>query len=71
MNLFGKVLVVLIFVMSIVFMTFTMLVYSTHRNWKELVEDPNTGLRSRLNCRPDACAGTHERAGRTEESSGV
>ncbi len=35
MNLVGKILVLLIFIMSLVFMSFTVLVYSTHRNWKE------------------------------------
>ncbi len=48
MTLIGKILVVLIFIMSIVFMTFTVAVYSTHRNWKTLVEDPNNGLRVRF-----------------------
>jgi uncharacterized protein YlxW (UPF0749 family) len=35
MNLVGKIFVVLIFVMSLVFMSFAVMVYSTHRNWNE------------------------------------
>lgn len=35
MNLIGKIFVVLIFVMSLVFMAFAVAVYGTHQNWKE------------------------------------
>jgi hypothetical protein len=35
MNLVGKIFVVLIFVMSIVFATFSIMVYSTHTNWRD------------------------------------
>jgi uncharacterized protein YhaN len=35
MNLLGKIFVVLIFVMSLVFMSFAVAVYGTHKNWKE------------------------------------
>jgi cell division protein FtsB len=38
MNNIGKILVVLIFVMSIVWMTVTMMVYATHTNWRQVVE---------------------------------
>jgi hypothetical protein len=34
--------------MSLVFMTVTMMVYATHRNWKDLVENPSTGLKTTL-----------------------
>jgi cell shape-determining protein MreC len=37
MNLIGKIFVVLIFVMSLVFMSFAIAVYSTHKNWKDYV----------------------------------
>jgi len=37
MNLIGKIFVVLIFVMSLVFMSFAIAVYSTHKNWREEV----------------------------------
>jgi hypothetical protein len=35
MNFIGKIFVVLIFVMSLVFMSFAVAVYATHQNWKE------------------------------------
>lgn len=35
MNLVGKIFVVLIFAMSLVFMSFAIAVYGTHQNWKE------------------------------------
>jgi vacuolar-type H+-ATPase subunit I/STV1 len=47
MNWLGKVFVVLILIMSLVFMGLAMAVYATHRNWREVVEGPN-GLRSQL-----------------------
>jgi hypothetical protein len=37
MNLVGKILVVVILVMSVVFMAFAMAVYSTHKNWRDVV----------------------------------
>ncbi len=40
MNLVGKILVVAIFVMSMVWMAFAMAVYSTQKNWKDVVERP-------------------------------
>ncbi|MBI3466696.1 MAG: hypothetical protein HY000_27090 [Planctomycetes bacterium] len=40
MNLVGKIFVVLILVMSLVFMAFAMMVYSTHKNWQEIVALP-------------------------------
>ncbi|MGQ9506221.1 MAG: hypothetical protein ACUVQG_15160 [Thermogutta sp.] len=39
MNLIGKIFVVLIFVMSLVFMTCAVMVYSAHVNWREVVEN--------------------------------
>lgn len=47
MNFLGKIFVVLILIMSIVFMSLAMVVYATHKNWKEVVEGPN-GLRNQL-----------------------
>ena len=35
MNLFGKILVFLILIMSFVFMTMALIVYATHTNWKQ------------------------------------
>ena len=37
MNLVGKIFVVLILVMSVLFMAFAMALYATHRNWREMV----------------------------------
>jgi DNA repair exonuclease SbcCD ATPase subunit len=37
MTLLGKVFTVLIFIMSLVFMSFAVAVYATHKNWKDLV----------------------------------
>ncbi|HEX4129894.1 MAG TPA: hypothetical protein VHZ24_07615 [Pirellulales bacterium] len=48
MNLVGKILVVLILIMSLVFMSFAVAVYSTHRNWVTAVNDPQTGLKAKL-----------------------
>jgi hypothetical protein len=48
MNWLGKVFVVLILLMSIVFMSLAMMVYATHKNWREVIEGPN-GLEVRLN----------------------
>ncbi len=47
MNLLGKIFVVLIVVMSLVFMTLALAVYATHKNWKEIVEGTN-GLKNQL-----------------------
>ena len=42
MNLIGKIFVVLIFIMSLVFMSFAVAVYGTHQNWKKTVDRPQT-----------------------------
>jgi hypothetical protein len=47
MNFLGKVFIILVLVLSIMFMSFAIVVYTTHKNWRELVEGP-TGLRARL-----------------------
>lgn len=44
MNLLGKIFVVLILVMSVVFMTLALAVYATHKNWKEVAADLNSQL---------------------------
>ncbi len=48
MNLIGKIFTVLIFVMSIFFMTMAIMVYSTHKNWRNIVKNPSTGLEKQL-----------------------
>jgi uncharacterized protein YoxC len=40
MNIIGKIFVVAVFVMSLVFMSLAIAVYSTHTNWKEEIERP-------------------------------
>ena len=40
MNLVGKILTVFILVMSLVFMSFAVAVYATHKNWREVVMRP-------------------------------
>lgn len=37
MNLVGKIFIVLIFIMSLVFMSFVVAVYATHTNWRDIV----------------------------------
>jgi hypothetical protein len=44
MNLIGKIFVVLILVMSVVFMAFSVAVYGTHQNWKKTAEDRKVQL---------------------------
>jgi septal ring factor EnvC (AmiA/AmiB activator) len=47
MNLVGKIFVVLIFVMSLVFMSLAVSVYATHENWRLAVEKPG-GLKAQI-----------------------
>jgi hypothetical protein len=47
MNLLGRIFIVLILIMSIGFMFSAMVVYSTHKNWRELAVGPG-GLQERL-----------------------
>ena len=48
MNLVGKIFIVLIFVMSILFMGFVVAVYATHTNWRDRVMNPDSGLEAQL-----------------------
>ena len=41
MTLVGKILTFLILIMSMVFMTFTLATYATHRNWRDMVMGAN------------------------------
>lgn len=47
MTLLGKVFTALILVMSVMFMSFAIVVYATHVNWKEMVKGPQ-GLETKL-----------------------
>src|SRR6185295_5582495 len=50
MTLVGKIFTVLIFIMSLVFMSFAVMVFATHQNWKDQVKnpDPNVGYEVKL-----------------------
>ncbi len=48
MNLVGKIFIVLVFVMSVLFMGFAVAIYASHKNWREVVEAPDTGLKAQL-----------------------
>ena len=48
MNLVGKIFVVVIAVFSVVFMSFSVAVYATHKSWKDEVMEPQTGLNAQL-----------------------
>ena len=48
MNLVGKIFTVLIFLMCVVFGTFALMVHAAHKNWKEVVLAPGTGLKDQL-----------------------
>jgi len=48
MNLVGKIFVVLICVMSVVFMALSMMVYVSNANWRDVVLNANTGLKKQL-----------------------
>ncbi len=43
MNLVGKILVVLVMLMSVFFAAFAVAVYATHTNWMEVVDNPSPG----------------------------
>ena len=45
MNLVGKIFVFLIFSMSVVFMSFAVMIYATHTNWKDEVLRTERGKR--------------------------
>jgi hypothetical protein len=47
MNFLGKVFVIIVLVLSICFMMLAVVVYTTHKNWRELVTGPN-GLQAKL-----------------------
>ncbi len=47
MNFLGRIFVAIILVTSILFMSLAMMVYATHKNWKDIVEGPQ-GLKTQL-----------------------
>ncbi len=48
MNLVGKIFTVLIFLMCVVFGTFALMVHAAHKNWREAVMAPTTGLKDQM-----------------------
>jgi hypothetical protein len=48
MNLVGKIFTLFIFVASLVFMSFTVVVYASKKNWKDVVENPTYGYVQKL-----------------------
>ena len=48
MNLVGKIFSFTIFMASLIFMAFAVAVYATHKNWKDVVENPQTGLKAQI-----------------------
>jgi len=56
MNLVGKIFVVLILLMSIVFATFSIMVYATHRNWRDEVLKQGVGWKDRYHQKSDEAA---------------
>ncbi len=52
MNLLGKIFTVLIFIMSLVFMSFAVAVYATHTNWKEKLLNTDTTGGKQLGVKP-------------------
>ena len=62
MTTLGKVFTVLIFIMSILFMGFSVVVFATHRNWKTLVDNTDTakgplGLKQQLQAQAETNKG--------------
>lgn len=44
MTLVGKIFTMLILIMSIVFLSFSLMVFATHKNWKLIADNPNAPL---------------------------
>ena len=67
MTLVGKIFTVLIFIMSLVFMSFAVMVFATHQNWRDLVKSTDSskpGLERRLELKTaelTAAKAEHER----------
>ncbi|HEY2881954.1 MAG TPA: hypothetical protein VGJ15_05960, partial [Pirellulales bacterium] len=63
MNLVGKIFVVLIFIMSIMFAAFSIMVYSTHKNWRDEI------VRTSADARGNQSPGWKERYTKKEEEN--
>ena len=55
MTLLGKIFTVLILIMSVLFMSFSIMVFATHQDWQKLVDnaspvgDEDLGLNQQIN----------------------
>src|SRR5829696_2785964 len=56
MTLVGKIFTVLIFVMSIMFMAFAVMVFATHKNWKEYADNASTAGGKKLGLKQQLAA---------------
>jgi septal ring factor EnvC (AmiA/AmiB activator) len=54
MTLMGKIFTMLIFVMSVVFMAFSIMVFATHRNWRDTAAKLQTELNAAQTAKKDA-----------------
>lgn len=70
MTLVGKIFTVLIFIMSLVFMSFAVMVFATHQNWRDLVKSTDSskpGLERRLELKTDELKGAKQEHERTKQ----
>ena len=52
MNFLGKMLTVMITVMSIIFMSFAVMVFATHKNWRQAALNPTATATMDLGLKP-------------------
>ena len=76
MNLVGKIIIVSILITSILFMAVAMAVYATHKNWRESVLAPESGLQARWKGQggeqgPDRRSGEAETTVRREKAAKI
>jgi hypothetical protein len=69
MTLVGKIFTVLIFIMSLVFMSFAVMVFATHQNWRDQVKspDPNIGYELKLKNKTTELANANAEHARTKQ----
>lgn len=69
MTLVGKIFTVLIFIMSLVFMSFAVMVFATHQNWRDSVKnpDPNIGYEVKLKNKTTELATVNAEHARTKQ----
>ena len=67
MTLVGKIFTMLILIMSVAFMAFSVMVFATHKNWKDYVTNPTTGLQKQLELAKTAKADADSQIQRLKE----